>query len=203
MLHLRSAEPPFDDAAVAGQAARLLVLAEATGAWTPPHAATVLDTSLVNDALGALRAVGVGTGAAFEMESWAKKSSDAFAQWLLQLRDALEASALPETELPKLATLFGTEHLAALVGVGTSTLRRYLARQRAVPDDVAHRLHVVARIVGALAGMYNDRGIRRWFDRPRRQLGGLTPAEALVKHWSDEQFDADDVVMLASAPTGT
>lgn len=203
MLRLRSAEPPFDDAAVAGQAARLLVLAEATGAWTPTRIATVLDAALVHEALAALAAVGVGAAAAFELAAWAHKPPETFASWLASLRHALQASPVPDTELPRLDALFGTDRLAQLIDVGASSLRRYLAHQRPVPDAVAERAHVLARIVGELAGTYNERGIRRWFDRPRHQLGEQTPAEVLARCQRHDPTDAGDVLALAAAqPAG-
>src|SRR3989337_1114525 len=50
----------------------------------------------------------------------------------------------------------------------------------AAPDDVAGRLHVLARIVGELRGAYNDQGIRRWFERRRTTLNDRTPQELLA-----------------------
>jgi len=64
--------------------------------------------------------------------------------------------------------------------VSTSSLRRYTAGARPTPDDVAARLHHVALIVGDIAGSYNDIGVRRWFTRPRTQLGTQTPATVLT-----------------------
>lgn len=199
MLRLRSAASPFDDAVLAGQAARLLILAEAIGAWEPKNVVSELDSSLFGDALNSLAAAGVAASASLEWEAHAGKGKEHFATWLSTIRDAILSSPLPSLELPKLESLFGTERLAELAGVASSTIRRYLTAQREVPDDVAEHVHLVARIVGDLAGSYNERGIRRWFDRPRSQLGGRTPAEALERAWGRDEREAEAVVALAEA----
>ena len=40
--------------------------------------------------------------------------------------------------------IFGTDRLARSVGVASSSLRRYVAHHRDVPDDVAGRTHLLA-----------------------------------------------------------
>lgn len=202
MLRLRSAEPPFDNALVAGQAARLLALVEATGAWQPRGVVEQLDLPLFEEALSSLSAVGVAGAAALEASGYAGKPSEDFAQWISHLREVVASSPIPDTELPKLDELFKTEPLAELLGIGASSLRRYLADMRPVPDDVANRVHVVTRIVGNLAGSYNERGIRHWFVRPRAQLHGRTPADVLHEAWDSEEDAARPVVELAAELAG-
>ena len=107
-------------------------------------------------------------------------------------------SPVPEAELPKLDVLFGNDRLASLIGVGSSSLRRYLAKDREVPDDVAGRLHLVAQVVGNLAGSYNDRGIRRWFERPRVQLDGQSPEDILKGQWGTDDPTVTCVASLAA-----
>lgn len=51
-------------------------------------------------------------------------------------------------------------------------------------EAVAARLHFLAFVVRDRAGAYNDIGVRRWFDRPRRHLEGINPARALGEGWS-------------------
>ncbi len=63
---------------------------------------------------------------------------------------------------------------------------------------MALRAHFVARIVGDLAGTYNERGIRRWFERPRHQLSGRAPEEILRAQWAPED---DDVVAMGELAT--
>ena len=202
MLRLRAAMPPFDDTRVAGQAARLLALVEATGAWRPQKVVGELDLELFQDALDSLVPFGVARSAAFETEAYAGKPAEDFATWIGRLREVVASSPMPEVELPKLEELFRTDTVAELLGVGASTLRRYLAHERQVPDDVARHAHVVARIVGDLAGFYNERGIRQWFTRPRSQLGDKTPAEVLRRAWETDEADAGPVLELAAELTG-
>ena len=91
--------------------------------------------------------------------------------------------------------------LAVLVGgISPSSLRRYSAGERETPDEVAWRLHALARIVAALRGSYNAYGIRRWFERRRSQLGERTPGQVLVDAESED--DAQEVVRLAEALLG-
>jgi hypothetical protein len=51
---------------------------------------------------------------------------------------------------------------------------------------VAARLHLLALVVGDLAGSYNALGIRRWFARKRTQLGDQAPAALLEGDWDPD-----------------
>ena len=95
--------------------------------------------------------------------------------------------------------VLGLELLARLLGISESSARRYLSGSRSTPDSVAARLHFLAFVVGDLGGAYNDIGVRRWFDRPRRRLDGSTPAETLGERWSPDDEDARRVRDLARA----
>ena len=198
MLRFRSAEHPFDNSAVAGQAARLLALVESLGVWQPHSSVEVLDRRVFIDALGAIAQAGVGRIAAVEWERYADKAPEEFANWIKRLRDDVAASPVPELELPNLDALFGTERLSASLGVATSSLRRYLAQDRDVPDEVAERAHMLARIVNDVAGSYNERGVRRWFERPRPQLEGRAPAAILSGPWDPDDPDVGKVAALAA-----
>ena len=112
--------------------------------------------------------------------------------------EAVDASPHPEGEWGPARELVGDELLARLLGISPSSLRRYAVGERQTPDDVAWRLHVVARVLAALVGSYNDYGIRRWFDRPRTALEGATPAELFE---DDERLE--DVIALAEELTGS
>ena len=107
----------------------------------------------------------------------------ALEQLLVQLNTAMEESPVPEFEWKKLTEVLGAELLASLAGVSGSSLRRYAAQARSTPDAVAARVHLMAMIVGDLAGAYNEAGIRQWFGRQRAQLDGHTPAEFLTGEW--------------------
>jgi hypothetical protein len=71
-----------------------------------------------------------------------------------------------------------------------------------MPDDVAWRGHVLAEIVGDLAGSYNERGIRGWFKRPRPQLEGRAPADILSGKWDPNSDDVAAVKKLAASLVG-
>src|SRR3954449_1590980 len=169
-LRIRSARAPFDDAALAPRAARLLGLAEAMGLLPGEDTITVLDRPTMERALAAMSEAGIGTQQRLALRSRARESATGLADVLDGLIDALVASPLPERELGVLVELLGIDEVAALVGAATSSVRRYLSGERAVPPVVAARAHVVAMVAGDLGGSYNDAGVRRWFTRPRHQL---------------------------------
>jgi len=86
--------------------------------------------------------------------------------------------------------------------VSVVSLRRYVAGERPTPDIVAARAHWLALVVSDLAGTYNEIGIRRWFERPRAQLEGQSPAQSLGQGWDPDGPIADRVAALASALVG-
>lgn len=122
---------------------------------------------------------------------------------IVQLRDALRASPLPEYEWGAMIATLGIDRLAGLLGVAEASLRRYASGTRTTPDEVAARLHHVAQMVGYLRGGYNDIGIRRWFQRSRQALGGATPEGFLGHDWSPEDDRAQAVLELARALTSS
>lgn len=118
------------------------------------------------------------------------------------LRRALDESPYPEGEWKGMREYLDDEQLARLLGISPSSLRRYAGGARQTPDEVAWRLHVVARIVAALIGSYNAYGVRRWFERQRAQLDGRTPAEVLGAATNENDPELEAVVELAEALLG-
>jgi hypothetical protein len=116
--------------------------------------------------------------------------------------DAVDASPHPEGEWAPARELLGDELLARLMRISASSLRRYAAGDRRTPDEVAWRLHLVARLLAALVGSYNDYGIRRWFERRRSALDGVTPAELLERAEAEEDERLESVLALAEQLTG-
>jgi hypothetical protein len=116
--------------------------------------------------------------------------------------EAVDASPRPKGEWAPARTVLGDELLARLLRVSVSSLRRYSSGQRRTPDEVAWRLHVVARLLAALVGSYNDYGIRRWFERPRSALDGATPTECLQMAESEDEERLKRVIDLAEKLTG-
>ncbi len=96
-----------------------------------------------------------------------------------------------------LREIFGDQALALLVDISRSSLRRYAAKERPTPPEVADRLRWLATVVAELRGSYNDLGIRRWFARPRVQLDGKNPREVLGQNWHSSSPGARRVRNLA------
>ena len=106
---------------------------------------------------------------------------------------------MPATEWPALQEVLGADLLASLVGISASSVQRYLGGARTTPDAVAVRLHFLALVVADLAGAYNDIGVRRWFGRPRKRLGGSSPAQLLAGGWWPDDDGPNRVRELAAS----
>lgn len=123
---------------------------------------------------------------------------------MLHLYAVLGESPLPEREWRSLLGTFDPADLGALLKTSESSVKRYASDVRTTPDHIADRLHWLAITVGYLSGSYNAYGIRRWFQRPRQTLGGLSPSEALAAEgdWSPYGAAATQIHNLAKASTG-
>ena len=142
-----------------------------------------------------------GIGQAFLSELHCLPSSDParLSALLEKINEALDESPIPSHEWPALQAILGLDLIARLLSISQSSARRYLSGTRTTPDVVADRLHFVALLVGDLGGAYNDIGIRRWFDRPRKLLGGSTPARTLGDNWLPNDQGPQRVRELAHA----
>jgi hypothetical protein len=98
--------------------------------------------------------------------------------------------------------VLGDALLAQLLDVPAGQLSRYAAGLT-VPTEVAARLATVAAVVEDLAGGYNDDGIRRWFGRPRKALGGLAPGELLSGGFDPGSDGVARVRQLAASLVGS
>ena len=121
---------------------------------------------------------------------------------LQRLHEALEASATPAVEWSARRRVFGDEVLNTPLGLARSAMRRYAGADPATPDPVADRRHRLALVVAGQAGAGNHHGIRRWFERPRAQLQGRSPRQALGDAWSPDDAAAHQLGRLAAALTG-
>jgi hypothetical protein len=153
-----------------------------------------------------IRANGIATAATTSLMRAAR--AEPFDNQLLvdALRATLEAvdgSPHPEGEWEPARELVGDELLGRLLRISPSSLRRYAGGARETPDDVAWRLHLVARLLAALIGSYNNYGIRRWFDRPRTALGEATPAELLEGAETEDDERLERLLALAEELTGS
>ena len=114
----------------------------------------------------------------------------------------VEESPVPDKEWPAMRDIFGDEELTRLLGTSLSSVKRYAVSDRETPLDIAVRLHWLAMTVADLAGSYNELGIRRWFHRPRGQLGRKSPLQVLGKNWDPDSEQARRVRDLASSLAG-
>lgn len=119
-----------------------------------------------------------------------------------QLVAVLDDSPAPASEWAPMRAVFGDEALGDLLGIAPASLRRYAAAERATPQATAERLHWLAMVVSDLAGSYNEFGMRRWFERPRVQLGGKSPRALLGPKWTPDTKAAQQVRALAAVLTG-
>ncbi len=183
------------------EATRILGLIDAMGLLKLREPIPYLRLSLLREAANAAAHAGIGQHAAAVLAD-PQLSQQVLLATLRQLAEALEDSPVPSTEARELASVFGWELLSDMVHSSPASLRRYASTVRAAPDDVAGRMHWLAKIVGHLRGAYNDAGIRRWFERPRAQLQGRAPNEFLLQPWTPDQPGVEVVWSLARSLAG-
>lgn len=117
---------------------------------------------------------------------------------LAQVYERLEECPSPATEWQAVRDALDDDALlAALLGIGLASVRRYAKGERHCSDPVAARLHWLALLIDQLEGTYNSYGIRRWFQRPRAALDGQSPQDRLMGDWDPDDDDIHPLVALA------
>jgi hypothetical protein len=208
-IQIGSDEAPAANLSLLRELMTLLARTAAMG-FMPSERITSLDPASLKRVFAALQEQRLASRAPFDVAPLLKtKAVDLDAPTarrmeaaVAQLVSALEQSPSPSSEWAPMRAVFGDEPLARLVGVSETSLRRYASNGRATPQAIAERLHWIAMVVADLSGGYNDFGIRRWFERPRQQLDGLSPREALGESWSVDDPKAKRVRTLAAALHG-
>ncbi len=173
---------------------RLLTRAEAMGLIASDDLLE-LSTSALGAALDAFNKAGIARRLSHQ------PNAAGLGEALEAINAVVEQSPVPAAEWPAMAALFGADSLAELTNISVSSLRRYANGERTTPVDVAARLHWIAMRVADLAGSYNAYGIERWFQRPRRALGGQAPRDRLTGNWSPDDPRVAQVADLAAAVT--
>ena len=196
-FHIQSVRSPFDDPKLASVAIAALSRADAMGLLS--RRITCLDDNAMLGLKTGMAEAGIGQALLSELHRLPCSDPTRLSALLEKINEALDQSPAPAHEWRALEHVLGLELLARLLGISQSSARRYLSGSRSTPDTVAARLHFLAFVVGDLAGAYNDIGVRRWFDRPRRRLVGSTPAETLGERWSPDDEDPRRVRDLARA----
>lgn len=201
----QSVAPPLDRPDVAIWLAATIRCADAMG-LLPSQSTPVqrLDLPALRKLLAHVRAAGIAQQPIEDL-AHAKDAPLAgrLAGLLERVNEALRESPSPIKEWPRSEAILGQDLLSRLLGISESSLRRYRSGHRATPDDVANRLHFIALVISDLLGAYNDIGVRRWFDRPRPQLSGKTPADLLVGAWCSSDSGPSSVRRLAESLTAS
>jgi hypothetical protein len=200
MIQIATVEAPLNRPSLLGPAIGLVRRALAIGLLRDRGRVERLDMELLRGIAREASRAGIGQDAALELLE--QRAPARLGQAIDRLDHALAESPLPERELAQLAELFDFDELAALAGTSAVSLRRYAAGTRAVPDEVAARLHWLALVTGDLSGAYNRLGTRRWFDRPRSQLDGRSPRQVLGRGWNPDSPRVERVRRLAAALAG-
>ena len=200
-LRVGSVQAPFESASAVWSAVQTLRLLEAMGLLGEDETIDRLDGRTLRRMLQVVREAGIVPTAVVPLGRRRQSSPEELGRALEALRHALEESPVPSSEWRSLTAVFGTDRLAELTGVSRVSLRRYASGERATPDDVAARLHFLAKLVGDLRGAYNDIGVRRWFDRPRTALDNRSPGQILRGRWEPDGADPARVRELARSLT--
>src|SRR6266852_7237017 len=204
-LQIESIEAPLlESAEVASLVLSLVARAQTMGFLPLREGRVELDRRFLEELAELLRRRGIASRAT---ESLARAIQEPLndvelVDALRATLDAVDASPHPEGEWAPARELLGDELLARLLRISASSLRRYAAADRRTPDEVAWRLHLVARLLASLVGSYNGYGIRRWFDRRRNALDGATPAELLERAESEDDERLERALALADQLTG-
>jgi hypothetical protein len=197
MIRIESAKFPFTSPGVVFQAITAFGRADSMGLLPPNEHFDTLDFASLRKLVGHIQRAGIGRTIRFELERNGAHTDAQVEQTLERLNMLLEESPAPEFEWNRTGEILGLELVARLLGISSSSVRRYKAAARTTPDDVAQRLHFLSLIVGDLSGAYNEIGIRQWFDRKRAQLNGRAPSDLLKGRWKPLQAASRQVQDLA------
>lgn len=200
-IRVESVAAPFADPVPGALAARVIAFAATTGLLDNVSVRS-LDMPTWKKVVAKLRGMGIAKSSA-PPASGRDLKGDELSRSITVLYEAIEGSPMPESEWNSMRELLKDDLLERLLDVSRQSIQRYAAGARDTPQDVAERLHAVALIASDLAGSYNEFGIRRWFDRPRAQLGHKSPAAILRGGWNPDGELPRQVRALAAELSGT
>jgi len=197
MIRIESARFPFTSPGVVFQAITAFGRADSMGLLPANERIDTLDLASLRKLVRHIQRAGIARTIQFGLEHDVEDTGTRLERTLEHLNTALEESPAPEFEWKRMTEILGLELLSRLLGISSSSLRRYKAAARTTPDDVAERLHFLSLIVGDLSGAYNELGIRQWFDRKRAQLSGRAPSDLLKGRWRPDRPASQQVQGLA------
>jgi hypothetical protein len=200
-IRLESMSAPFSDSDAGAAAARVIAFAATTG-LLENVSVRALDMPTWERVLKRLRDLGIGTLQGTATAGRRDRNGEALSRAIELIYNAIEASPMPSAEWTSMRGLLGDDLLERLLHVSRQSIQRYAAGERRTPQAVADRLHAIALIASDLAGSYNEFGIRRWFERPRAQLSGKSPAAILKGDWDPDADHPRQVRALAAALSG-
>lgn len=195
-LQIKSIMPPFETDDLYLRATRLLRRADSMGLLDEPirelspELLRRVARKLAQRDLASDFAARLGTG---------KLSVSDLSRYLDAALLALEESPVPTTELNKLNATLGHDMLAGLLEISAASLQRYQSGERQAPDTVAERAHFLTAVVAALEGIYNEFGVRRWFERPRSIFSGKTARQLLGQGWTSGDDSAHRILAAAES----
>ena len=200
MIHFQIAPVPYPERnkrPSLGPAIELLIRAQTMG-YLPPEAEgrIRLDVKLLDRVLENVAAAGIAT----RTVPLARMRGKKIAETVAEVIEAIDASPNPAGEWPPAREVIGDELLGRLLGISESSIRRYANGERDTPNDVAWKLHAIAKVLAFTVGSYNYRGVQMWFERPRVQLGERAPADFFAS--AESERDLDPVVDLARTLIG-
>jgi hypothetical protein len=203
-VRVETISKPFDDPRVGLPTIALFERADAMGLLTGEDVRK-LDASTFKRVATRLADHGIAVGLA-PLVGRAASDPERLRVIVERLAESLEGSPIPSEEVRSLAESLEVPLLARLVGVSPVTVGRWIRGERRPGDLHGARVHWLSAVVADLRTAYNDRGVRRWFLRPRAQLDGRSPVETLGGTWDPDGPEATRVRRLAAwltSPTGT
>lgn len=162
VLRITSVGAPLNRPGLLAAALALVRRAAGVGFLSGRREVDRLDLELVREIAREASSAGVGRDAAVALLEHRGAAGPRLERLIGELDAAIAASPVPDRELRALLDVYDHDTLAALLGTSVTSLRRYAAGSRAVPDAIAGRIHLVALVTSDLAGSYNAFGLRRW-----------------------------------------
>jgi hypothetical protein len=195
-IQITSIMPPFEKEDLYPRATRFLRRADAMGLVDEPI--RELSPEVVRKVARRLSQRGLASDHAARLAT-GKPSAGELSLYLDAALLALDESPVPSTELTKLNSTLGQELVAGLLEISAASLQRYQNGDRQVPDAVAGRAHFLTSVIAALEGIYNEFGVRRWFERSRSAFDGQSARQLLGQGWVPDDEPARRVLAAAES----
>jgi hypothetical protein len=195
-IQIASVMHPFETDDLYPKATRLLRRADAMGLLDEPI--RELSTEMVRKVSRKLAQRGLASDLAARLTTGKPSVSD-LSRYLDAALLALDESPVPAPELTKLNATLGHELLSGLLEISAASLHRYQSGERQVPDAIADRAHFLTAVLSALEGIYNEFGVRLWFDRQRSVFNGKSARQLLGRNWEPAGEPARRILAAAES----